>query len=384
MSELLLASSFHMASAHGEGKDTTGRWSLWGRGARSSFSGTDGALALDGDVVTGVVGADYESGKVLAGVALAWSEGEGSYRTSDAKGKLESTLASAHPYLRYTVSERFSVWGVLGLGLGELTLDTERSERMEADLSMGMAAAGVRGELISWAGFDLAWKSDALIVRTESDAAEGLVAADAETRRLRLALEGSSEIRLGDGVLRPSVEIGLRYDGGDAETGNGMEIGGALRYAGAGGLTMEVRARGLVAHEERDYEEWGVSASVSLTPGAGERGLSMRVGSSWGAASSGVGRLLSQRTAAGLARAGAFKPGAASFDAEVGYGLGAMGGFLTPYGGLTIAEGGRTYRAGGRFRLGERLTMSLEGDLRERENDQKPVQGVKLEASLRW
>ena len=227
-------------------------------------------------------------------------------------------------------------------------------------------------------------KSDVLIVRTESDETTGLAGAKAGTRRLRLSLEGSREVKFEGGVLRPSLEVGLRHDGGDAETGSGVELGGGLRWAGSGGLAVEVRARGLLAHEESDYEEWGVSASVNYSPGAGGRGLSIRAGSTWGAASGGAERLWSQHTASGLARSGDLEPDDASFEAEVAYGLGAMGGLLTPYSGLSISEGGHTFRAGGRFKLGERLTMSLEGDLHERENDEEPVHGVKLEGTMRW
>ena len=92
-----MASSFHMASAGGEGKDESGRWSLWARGSRSSFSGREDALTLDGDVSTGVMGADYERGRVLAGVALAYSAGEGSYTEADARGEVESTLCERLP-----------------------------------------------------------------------------------------------------------------------------------------------------------------------------------------------------------------------------------------------------------------------------------------------
>ena len=68
----------------------------------------------------------------------------------------------------------------------------------------------------------------------------------------------------------------------------------------------------------------------------------------------------------------------------MGYGLDAVGGLLTPYTGLLISEGSRTYRAGGRFELGERLTMSIEADLRETDQGDKPVHGVVLRGSLRW
>ena len=335
---LLMASSFHMASAGGEGEDESGRWSLWARGSRSSFSGREDALTLEGDVSTGVMGADYERGRVLAGVALAYSAGEGSYTEADARGEVESTLLSAYPYLRYTLSERLSVWSVLGLGEGGLTLDMKANENandehIETDISLAMAAFGARGKLLSVAGYDLAVKTDVLFVRTESEAATGLAAADARTRRLRLALEGSREVKFESGVLTPSLEIGLRHDGGDAETGSGLELGGGLRWAGLKGFTVEVRARGLLAHEERDYEEWGVSASIGLSPGEGDRGLSMRVGSAWGAAAGGVERLWSQRALAGSS----FDPDA-RLDAEVGYGLDAMRGLLTPYTGVALSE----------------------------------------------
>ena len=378
MGELLLASSFHIASA--EGREDASRWSLWGRGARSSFSGRDGELTLDGDVTTGLVGADYESGEALLGVALAWSAGDGSYKGAGAAGELESTLASVYPYLRYRMSERLSVWGVVGMGEGDLTLKTPTGETMETGLSLAMAALGVRGALISRAGYELAVKSDFTFVRTESEKTTGLASAEAGTRRLRLVLEGSREMDLGAGSLTPSVEVGLRYDGGDAETGAGVELGGGVRYA-ASGLTMEVRARGLLAHEESDYEEWGVSASLVFSPGSEGRGLSMRVGSAWGAASGGADRIWTGG-AAGLA-GGADQPGA-SLDAEVAYGLDAVRGLLTPYAGVALSENGEIWRAGARWKLGPAFDVSLEANLKEPVGDEEPEGGLLLRGSRRW
>ena len=88
---LLMASSFHMASADGGKEDANGRWSLWVRGSRASFSGKEDALTLEGDVSTGLVGADYERGKVLAGVTLAYSTGEGSYTATGARWRAGSS-----------------------------------------------------------------------------------------------------------------------------------------------------------------------------------------------------------------------------------------------------------------------------------------------------
>ena len=93
----------------------------------------------------------------------------------------------------------------------------------------------MRGELLAPVDeqdFALAVKADALLLQIASDAGGGFAATEAEVSRLRLGLEGSTEFIVGDGSwLAPFVESGVRYDGGDAETGRGVEIGGGLRYA---------------------------------------------------------------------------------------------------------------------------------------------------------
>ena len=388
MSEFLLASSFHLASA--EGEDAGGGWSFWGGAARSGFDAKEVALALDGDVTTATLGFDFERERWLAGVALSRSAGEGEFRiggncSSGCGGDLESTLTGAYPYVRYRFSERLSAWGVLGHGRGELTLTTTQGgSPVETDIEMNVASLGARGVLLPAASkgdFELALRSDALMTWTSFDEAQNLAEAEVETSRLRLALEASREFGLAPGAsLTPSIEVGLRYDGGDAETGGGVEVGGGLRYTGSG-FTAQVNARGLLAHADSDYEEWGVSGSLLLAPGEGGRGLSMRLGSSWGAPAGGAEQLWSGRSAAALVGNGEFDPGA-RLDAEVGYGLDGMGGLLTPYGGVSVSEAMQSYRAGGRFRLGERLSMSLEGERREGANDVD--HGLALRGSLRW
>ena len=387
MSESLLASSFHLASA--EEAHAGGGWSFWGGAARSGFDAKEGALALDGDVTTATLGFDFERERWLAGVALSRSAGDGEFRmggtcASGCSGELESTLTGVYPYARYRLGERLSVWGALGHGRGELTLATQGRSSVETDIEMNMASIGGRGVLLPASkegGFELALRSDALLTWTSSEETRDLSEAEARTSRLRLALEASRELALASGArLTPSLEVGLRYDGGDAETGGGVEVGGGLRYASSG-FTVQVNARGLLAHADDDYEEWGVSGSVRLAPGEGGRGLSMRLGSSWGAPAGGAERLWSGRSAAGLIGSGEFDPGA-RLDAEVGYGLDGMGGLLTPYGGVSLSESAQSYRVGSRFRLGERLSMSLEGERREGADDVD--HGLALHGSLRW
>ena len=391
MPEFLLASSFHLASA---GDAATGaRWSLWGRGARSSFDGVEEALTLDGDVTTATLGLDFERNRWLLGIALSRSTGDGSFKIggdcqTGCAGEVESAITGFYPYARYRVSEKFYLWGALGHGQGDLTFSPDGVGEIETDIEMGMAAAGARGVVLPAANagdFELALRADLLVTSSGSDAAESLVTelveTEAETSRIRLLLEGSRAFRFGeDAVLTPSVELGIRYDGGDAETGGGLEVGGSVRYA-SGSLTMELSVRGLLAHSESDYEEWGMSGSVRLDPGADGRGLSVRLGSARGASSGGVEQLWAQRT--GGFRAGNFDPDA-RMDAEVAYGLDTMRGLLTPYTGVAVSEGGESWRAGARFRLGPSLDLELEASLTESRSDEKPESGVLLRGSKRW
>ena len=59
----------------------------------------------------------------------------------------------------------------------------------------------------------------------------------------------------------PPAKSGVRVDGGDAETGTGLEVGAGMRYA-RGPVTIEGQVRALVAHEESGYEEWGASGAI--------------------------------------------------------------------------------------------------------------------------
>ena len=183
--------------------------------------------------------------------------------------------------------------------------------------------------------------------------------------RLRLALEGAVEGRLASGAgFRPSVSVGLRHDGGDGETGAGLEVGGAVRYAAAR-LRVEGRVRGLLAHQG-EIAEWGVGGALLLAPRADGSGLSLQARSSWGEAGGGVERLWAHGVTGGTAMAEAAAASARPvFDTEAGYGVpvGAGEGVLTPYWGVAQSPGeARSYRLGLRFsQLEPGLDLGLEG-----------------------
>ena len=370
--ELLLGSSFRLGAG---GEDGAPSVTAWGRVASSSFDGEEAGMSLSGDVTTGFLGADMAHDSWLAGLAVGVSEGEGSFDdgAGDGRGTVESSLTSVYPYARFGLGDGVDIWGLVGVGSGDLKL-TVGEEEFRTDLSMRMGALGLRGEVVraEEAGdIELAVKADSMWVRTESDAARSstggnLEAASGDVSRVRVALEGSRAFAAGPGAtLTPTLEIGLRHDAGDAETGTGVEVAAGLRYVDlAQGLTVEGNVRGLLTHSDEGYEEWGASGSVRLDPGVSGRGVSLSIGPVWGAASGGVDQLWAAGSPAGLAADGASEA-EARLQAELGYGLRPpVGrGVLTPYAGLSAAGDGdgRTYRIGARWNAEHAFGLVLEG-----------------------
>ena len=171
--------------------------------------------------------------------------------------------------------------------------------------------------------------------------------------RFRTGLEGSRDYTLAGRLsLTPSVEVGLRHDGGDAETGAGMDVGGGLVVSDAStGLAVDLRVRMLVMHQAEGFRERGVALSLSYNPTPSTPlGFVARVAPSWGGqATSGAEALWGQETMGGMAHGGLASGN--RLDGEVGYGLPVGRRFVgTPTLGVGTSADGRDYRLG--YRLG--------------------------------
>ena len=347
---LLTGSAFSLNRETRQG----GILSFWSRGARSNFSGRDGALSLGGDVQTTMFGADYAKGPLVAGLSLSHSRGLGEYAGA-AGGQVASAVTGLYPWLGYKATDRITVWGVAGYGAGGMLLTPDGGPALESGLSMAMGAAGTRGELVAGgaSGFQLAFKADALWVGTSTDGVDGpagrLKATEAAVTRFRTGLEGSRDYALAGRLsLTPSVEVGLRHDGGDAETGAGVDVGGGLIVSDAGtGLSVDLRVRMLVVHQAEGFRERGMAVSLSYNPTPSTPlGFVARVAPSWGGqATSGAEALWGRESIAGMAH-GTFAQGN-RLDGEVGYGLPVGRRFVgTPRVGFGTSEHGRDYRVG--------------------------------------
>ena len=354
-------------------------WSIWGRGATTRFGGGETNISVDGDVSTGTVGIDFERGRVVFGVAASHTYGEGdvleygSGRRVKRDTDMESSLTTGLPYLRVAVTEGLSVWGILGQGRGSMTMTQGDLGSVETDIAMSMGAVGLRQDLKKSASechcLDLALKTDFLLLQATADESVALPELTRDVSRARLVMEGSRTSTLGSGaILIPSAELGLRYDGGDAETGAGMEFGAGIRYANvARGLFMELKARSLLTHQSGELTEWGLAGAIRVDPGASDHGLSFGLRSSWGNASSGVSRLWEQQQDAMALGHGQAEMRSLA-EADLGYRLTLFGdqAKLMPYLGAGLSEqSGQAFRLGARLRLRETLDLDVEGAQRD-------------------
>ncbi len=226
-------------------------------------------------------------------------------------------------------------------------------------------------------------EADALWVGAASDLLDGaagrLNASEAGVTRMRTALDGSRGFTHGGGrlSLTPSVEVGLRRDGGDAETGAGMDVGGGLAFSDTvTGLSLDVRVRTLVVHEAEGFTERGMSLSLGWDPTpSSPLGLTAKVAPSWGGqARGGADALWSNQMAYGMGSHQVYGAGD-RVDAEAGYGLRVGARFVgTPRVGLTTSPYGRDYRLGYGLEVLDRgkVNFELGVDAQRRES---PMQG---------
>ena len=235
------------------------RLALWGRGALSSFHGQQNSVALDGEVSTALVGAEWRAERWQAGAALSHSWGNGSYGAEgdhSAQVDSRSSLTGIFPYGRYGLTPRLGVWAVAGYGWGQLSLQPDGAAReYEANTNLAMAAVGLDGLLLDGGGegLSLTATTDLLTLSTISAAVDGLPSSEGSVTRFRLGLEAVRPFPLSNGAaLLPSLELGMRQDGGDAETGFGLEVGAGLTWEDPQhGISAQVRGRTLLAHGEK-------------------------------------------------------------------------------------------------------------------------------------
>ena len=368
---------------HGEG---TARFSLWGQGALSSFRGQE-AFSLHGDVTTALLGADWRTERWQAGAALSHSWGNGGYEgegDNDGAGDISSTLLGLFPYGRYALTPRLGVWAVAGYGWGTLSVKPDGTKReYRPGATMVMGAVGMDGLLLDGGaeGLSLTATTDLLSQKTTTEQVDGLAGSEGSTSRLRVGLEATRPFPLPNGAaLLPSLEVGMRQDDGDAETGFGLDIGaGIVWHDPQRGIRGEVQGHTLLTHADQEFRQQGLALSFAWEPNPSNRGPSLSLNHAIGAvAAGGMDALLNPVV---IQDVGAPAGNGQQFKAEVAYGFPAANDRLTLTPGVAVALSPSTSTYGILWSLApyarqgqmEPWEIALEGERQESNSPTSPV-----------
>ena len=343
---------------------------MWGSGEYSSLSRSRGGLvAWDGSMLNLHAGADVQlRWDLLVGVAGSRSSGNFDFTddtgASPVTGTYQSAMTTVNPYAAWFLGSGGVVaWATAGFGRGDVEIEDAREAMRRSATNMLSAAVGASGIVLSTGSGTLRVRTEGWMSQVEVAGGEKVDSLSLEMRRARLALEWEQGYRILSGhEVSVILEGGMRYDDGNAGTGEGAELGGGLRYVSPRSrLIVEGRGR-VLATGQFGYEEWGASGMIQFDMHRRGEGLSMRLAPVWGEAASGVRQLWDHGVTdrIGVGRT----PARTRVDAEVEYGLAGFGG--TPYGRMYLADDGhRAFGTGVRYEIGRMLNVRIEGTRRE-------------------
>ena len=342
--------------------DNRSNWSVWGDIDRQSYEGA----GYDGMATSIYLGADVTVAECwMFGVAVSTNSGESDYTYGTATQTMDMSLTTVLPYVSYQPTHGSSIWGVAGFGSGELETTVVGAGNETSDLTTQLTLVGGSQELTRLGRMSLALRGDAAVASVETEdgsgAADGLAA---DVNRIRIGLEGSLRSDTGNGgIVEPFGQVSLRSDGGDGDTGTGVEVAGGVRLTSST-FTLEAQGRTLAMHGADEYSESGFSLMAKLNPSASATGVSVTIAPRWGADALGNGMLwqdtLNLNSAqtygalAGFGNSGANK----SIDTQIGYGMLVANEqyLLTPFVDLGVSDSDRR-----EMLLGITLQQMVEG-----------------------
>ena len=353
---------------------------VWGSGYYNKMSSKFSDGDWKGDVFSIQLGVDQRVRKdLLAGGLVSWSKGDVDYTLNGERRNYTHQITSVHPYFARS-SDDGNLWGSgsVGYGQGELAIKqqspTKDSER-NSDTRLLSLSAGVSRQLSQSGQSGLNLKSDMALARTTIVGSADIPTQKISSQRLRLLLEIDKERQLASGgQFKPSVEVGLRYDGGIGDSsgiGAILDMGG--RYANTTGLTIQGKLHTSVGQD--DYKEWGVQGTIRQQANANGQGLSFSLSPGYGTTGNSANQIWEQK----LPDRNSNRDNSARLDVNMGYGLFTGGGLLTPYSEVSMGDSNR-YRLGLRWKPNSPFNLHLYGERKASSDSDR----ILLESTIRF
>ena len=245
--------------------------SIWGRGSFSKYKGVEQNLALNGDVFTWSLGSDWRRDGLMLGMIISQSQGKSSYTFDNNNGKIKTDMTSFVPFWGLETTDGRLMWASVGIGDTKLKLTPNNGNSIHSDGKWRMAAAGLEGkftELNNRNNFDMGWSIDGLWTHISANGTEEFPYLEGQTTRMRMSANANWEHKLSNSsIVRPRLELGVRLDGGDAETGVGAEFGAGLEWINPKiGLNVLIDGRTIFAHQNDNFKNWRIGVSAAYDP----------------------------------------------------------------------------------------------------------------------
>ena len=243
---------------------TTGSFGVWANGAFQRTNNHDQGLTLNSEIATGIVGSDYHwTNGWLTGILLVRSQGKGTFKLPYQTGKITAELTGIYPYMLF-IRPSWNASFSIGTGNGQI-----KTNGIKKGISTQFGMFGVQGILSSRNRATLNYYGNALIAVTEIANHEKVI----NMSQTRVGIEAKIKITK---KIRAYVKTAVRKDGGNTETGTGLEIGGGMQvFAPEWKIQSSIHAQRLVVHTATGFSEWGVSGYIQI--GNQSNGLMLRV-----------------------------------------------------------------------------------------------------------
>ncbi|SMN10938.1 Chitinase [uncultured Candidatus Thioglobus sp.] len=374
-------------------------FSIWGNAHRNGIDKDDGALTWSGDVFNIQVGTDMPlSNNFITGISLSWLRGKFDYRDTGGTpvtGEYDYHATTIFPYVGWSPTQDTNLWLALGYGWGEIEIEERALAVRESKTDFDQYSVSIGGNhqlysignVLSGGQNALSLKGDITAQWTDVDRTTRILADIVNSQRVRLLLEASHKRQLNDGgEVKPSLNIGLRHDGGDGETGAGVEVASNLLYTNLGrNMVIEAEVRSLLAHE---YDEWGAYIAVTVGAGAQGQGFALRMQPTWGTTQSSRQQLW-ENGANALQASDSSEAYNAELKTEISHGMLFSSprlnqlGLFTPYLGFNLVSGSSDMNVGSRLQVGTNFTLDIQAN-RVQDLKQKSVHKFLLDTQLNF
>ena len=375
----------------GYGADSTASGAVWGSAHFRQLKGDDEDADLEGGLptvewsgnISGVhLGFDFKvSDDTLLGLAVSRSRASMDYKTNamdntgtlvSEEGEYEIDLNAVHPYINWAVGD-VNLYASAGVGEGELTVtpdDESLTPALKSDLKLTAYGLGVSGDLNESVQVRGEWRRGEIKVDGNIDDENTIAPQNLNTSTTRILARWHDANRRDDNRAI-FAEVGWRLDGGDGDSGAGMETALGWNYLGDR-TTVEIGAHGLIGRD--DYSEWGAYGNFRVSSGNDGQGFAVRIRPSYGESQTEFGRVWNADSLddidAGDDNDAADKNYAWRTESRLSYGIQSANGLFAPFIDAVAGDAADDiYRLGVDWSPHPYFDLNLTGERRHNQDD---------------